>query len=152
MHVFNCESHKMNTIAFEWTRILIITLPMTKQFQYWCLVVCNVIELEILWNYNDRCWFTSIQIDVMMVKITVYHIIDYKFDVIVSATVEYEFTVVILIIDGSVTQQAIGMKVNIIKQKGQGIPPSDDNHDDASQILIMYQILNIIQLLLLILF
>ena len=81
-----------------------------------------------------------------------YHIIDYKFDVIVSATVEYEFTVVILIIDGSVTQQAIGMKVNIIKQKGQGIPPSDDNHDDASQILIMYQILNIIQLLLLILF
>ena len=38
-----------------------------------------------------------------------------------------------MIIDGFVTPQAIGMKVNIIKQRGQGVQPSDDNqNDDAS--------------------
>ena len=137
INVINCLSYKMNVITLKWTRLLIITLPTTKQLQYWRLEVCNVIQLKILWNYNDWCWFKSIQINVMMVEIDVYDTIGHKFDVNVSATVEYEFTVVIFMINGSVTPQAIGMKVNIIKQKGQGIPslisPSDDNqNDDAS--------------------
>ena len=137
IYVINCPSYKMNIITLKWTLLLITTLPTTKQLQYWCLEVCNVIQLKILWNYNDWCWFKSIQINVMMVEIDVYDTIGHKFDVNVSATVEYEFTVVIFMINGSVTPQAIGMKVNIIKQKGQGIPslisPSDDNqNDDAS--------------------
>ena len=62
MYVIVCPSHKMIIISFKWTQILlIITLPTTKQLQYWWLVVCNMIELEILWNYNELYWFTPIR-------------------------------------------------------------------------------------------
>ena len=138
MHIINFPSHEMNIITFKRIQILlIIRLPTTKQLQYWCLKVCNVIELEILWRYNDWCWFASIQIDVMMVEIDIYDIIDYKLDVMVSATGKHEFTVIILIIDGSVTPQTIGKKLNIITQKSQGmpslIPPSDGNQNDDAR-------------------
>ena len=85
----------------------------------------------------SQCNMQSIQIDVMMVEIDVYDIIDYEFDVMELATGKNEFTVIILIIHGSLTPQTIGMKVNIIGQKSQGkpslIPSNDDNQNDDAR-------------------
>ena len=62
IHIVDCPLHKIIIITLKMERIfLIITLPTIKQLQYWWLDVCNVIEVEILSNYNERCWFTQIQ-------------------------------------------------------------------------------------------
>ena len=64
MHVIDCLSYKMVRILFELAIfILIIRLPMTKQIQYWCLGIRNVIEFWILWNCGDSYRSKRIQCD-----------------------------------------------------------------------------------------
>ena len=62
MHRIDCASDKIVIITYKLTRfLLIITLPMTKPLQYWCLDICTAIECWTWWNYGGWCMFKPIQ-------------------------------------------------------------------------------------------